>query len=218
MRCLNRFTIVCAVFLSCQAMPVMAETTVYYRAGNWNAFTTRGDQGSPACGIFSTDPSDGRGLSLRFDIGGEDTTFTATKPAWQIPAGTAVRVVMQVGLETPWIEQARGHDHGIAWTLDRAAIQTFDKQFRRAGSMTLTFPDGNERPWTISLSGSTAISNAFGRCITDLTRQTETAAPSAAGSAATQPFGAAPASPTPDATTAPASPAAPLEPQAVPVR
>ena len=210
MRCLIRIAVANAALVLCLGTAALAETTVYYRAGNWNAFTTRVDQGTPACGIFSTDPSDGRGLSLRFDIGGENTTFTATKPAWQIPAGTPLRVVIQVGLETPWTDQAQGHDHGMAWTLDRAAIQTFDKQFRRAGSMTLTFPDGNERPWTISLAGSTAISNAFGRCIPDLTRQTETAAPPAGQPAATQPFGAAPTGATPTGTTPLEQPGAPV--------
>ena len=56
------------------------------------------------------------------------------------------------------------------------AMQTFDAQFRRAGSMTVSFPSGNEPPWTIGLNGSTAISNAFGRCVTDLTPRTARAA------------------------------------------
>jgi len=70
--------------------------------------------------------------------------------------------------------------------------QIFDRQFRAAQSMTVTFPDGNELPWTISLDGSTAISNAFGRCITDLTRQLQSGQPPPAVTpvqpSATQPF------------------------------
>jgi hypothetical protein len=68
--------------------------------------------------------------------------------------------------------------------------------------MTLTFPDGNEPPWTVSLAGSTAISDAFGRCVRDLTRQVQAAqsqqpngAPNGAPGA-TQPF-SAPSSPPP---------------------
>ncbi len=52
--------------------------------------------------------------------------------------------------------------------------------------MTLTFPDGNEPPWTISLTGSTAISDTFGRCITDLTRQVQARRRSSSGAAAPQ--------------------------------
>jgi hypothetical protein len=42
-------------------------------------------------------------------------------------------------------------------------MQAFDRQFRAAASMTVTFPEGNEPPWTLSLAGSTAISDTFAR-------------------------------------------------------
>ena len=54
-------------------------------------------------------------------------------------------------------------------------MQTFDAQFRRASSMTVTFPAGRERPWVLSLAGSTAASNAMGRCVTDLTQRAASA-------------------------------------------
>ena len=73
---------------------------------------------------------------------------------------------MQIGLDAPWNMQGTGNGQVVEWSLDRAAMQTFDAQFRRAGSMTVSFPTGNEPPWTIGLNGSTAISNAFGRCVT----------------------------------------------------
>jgi hypothetical protein len=93
--------------------------------------------------------------------------------------------------------------------MDRGAIRTFDAQFRGASSMTVTFPSGNEHPWLISLAGSTAASNAMGRCVTDLTQRAATtqqpAAPATADQGATQPFGSSPA---PGAAPAPAAPAA----------
>ncbi|MDR3535358.1 MAG: hypothetical protein P4L71_02540 [Acetobacteraceae bacterium] len=174
-----------------------ADLVTYYHAGAWDAFSGRGDDGRLVCGIGNTNPADGRRLMLRFTIGGEDVTFSATKPAWTIPANTPAPVVMQVGLDTPWTQQATGNAQMMSWTLDRTAIQAFDAQFRRASSMTLTFPDGNEPPWTVPLTGSTAISNAFGRCITDLTQRTRAtggAPPSAAPSQGpTQPFATPPA-------------------------
>ena len=80
-------------------------------------------------------------------------------------------VVLQVGLETPWTLQGVGNGQTVEWAFDPTTMQTFDAQFRRASSMTMTFPAGNEPPWTIGLNGSTAISNAFGRCVTDLTQR-----------------------------------------------
>ena len=98
--------------------------------------------------------------------------------------------------------QGTGNGQMVEWTLDSAAMQTFDAQFRRAGSMTVSFPNGNEPPWTIGLNGSTAISNAFGRCVTDLTQRTQRAAAGRGGSREpTQPFGQAPTQPvTPEPT------------------
>ena len=43
---------------------------------------------------------------------------------------------MQIGLDAPWNMQGIGNGQEVEWTLDSAAMQTFDAQFRRAGSMT----------------------------------------------------------------------------------
>ena len=143
--------------------------SVYYHTGSWDAFSGPGADGKPVCGIGSTNPVDNRSFSLRFAIGGDSVTFQAKKPNWNIPAGTQLPVVVQIGLDTPWNLQGTGNGQVVEWSLDRTAMQTFDAQFRRAGSMTVSFPSGNEPPWTVGLNGSTAISNAFGRCVTDLT-------------------------------------------------
>lgn len=179
----------------------LAQMQTYYHVGAWDAFSGRSDTGGAVCGIGNTNPTDNRRLSIRFDIGGADTTFSAGKPDWSIPANTRVTVVLQVGLNTPWTMQAVGHDHSIDWTLDSNAMQTFDQQFRGASSMTLTFPDGNEPPWSLSLAGSAAISATFGRCVRDLTQQVQAAQsqgnqpPAAPPQGATQPFGASAPSP-----------------------
>ena len=171
-----------------------AELQTYYRAGAWHASSGKNDQGGPVCGIGTTNATDNRDLSVQFEIGGSDTVFSANKPGWSIPPDTRVTVVMQIGLNTPSIVQATGHDHAIDWTLDANTMQTFDRQFRTASSMTVTFPDGSEPPWALALTGSSAISDTFGRCIRDLTRQMQTARPPAndspAPKGATQPFGA----------------------------
>ena len=169
--------------------------SVYYHAGSWDAFSGPGTDGKPVCGIGSTNPVDNRSFSLRFTIGGDSVMFQAKKPSWNIPAGTQLPVVVQIGLDTPWNMQGIGNGQVVEWTLDRAAMQTFDAQFRRAGSMTVSFPSGNEPPWTVGLNGSTAISNAFGRCVTDLTRRAAAQQPgaSAVGSDAALRPGAEPA-------------------------
>jgi hypothetical protein len=195
-----------------------AQFRTYYHVGNWDAFSGQGTDGKWVCGVGTTNPTDNRSFSIRFIIDGDSVLFEAKKPTWSIPANTQLPVVMQVGLNTPWNMQAGGDGQTIQWTMDRGTMQTFDQQFRAASSMTLSFPTGNEPPWTVSLGGSTAISNAFGRCVTDLTTRYGAApsAPAPAPSAPTQPFGqsstqpGAPA-PAPDGTqpTQPTQPGAP---------
>jgi hypothetical protein len=175
-----------------------AENTIYFHTDAWDAFSGRTEEGRSFCGIGHTNPADGRVFSLRFEVGTEDVVFRVVKPSWVIPAETKMKVILQIGPEPPWTEQAEGNEHTVQWTMDRMAIQTFDAQFRRGLSMTLSFPDGNEPRWTIPLAGSTAISNVFGRCITDLNRREGIAGPAPGGP--TQPFGggrggATPASP-----------------------
>ncbi len=169
----------------------LAQVKTYHHAGAWDAFSGRDDKKGAVCGISATMAPDNRRLAVSFDIGGSDTTFSASKPDWAIPENTRVTVVMQVGLTAPRIAQGVGHEHAIVWTLPPAGMQTFDKDFRLSPSMTLTFPEGSEAPWTVSLAGSTAISDTFGRCIRDLTRQVQTIQPPAGApgqSGATQPF------------------------------
>ena len=214
----------------CLATPALAELTVYSRAGGWDVFKGTGTDGRQTCGIGSTNPADGRAFSLRFSPGDDGIIFVADKPNWDIPEGTPVPVVMQIGLERPWTEQAVGHVDRVEWSMERAVVPTFDAQFRRAASMTVTFPAGSERPWIISLNGSTTASNAMGRCVTAMTQNAAAvAAPAPATQGPTQPYGAAPASPAPatpqesappsdtspvgPAQTAPTQPAAPTQPQ-----
>jgi hypothetical protein len=189
-----------ALFLGALAGPAVAEMSVYYRVGGWDAFSGPNDTGQPVCGIGNTNPIDGRSFSMRFQIGGDTVTLEAKKPNWNIPGGTPLPVVIQIGLDTPWSFQGVGNGQTVEWMIDRTAMQTFDAQFRRASSMTMTFPTGSEPPWAIGLNGSTAISNAFGRCVSDMAQRQSTATQSQAttppaNQAPTQPFGesAAPA-------------------------
>ena len=193
----------------------LAQVKTYYHAGAWDAFSGRDDKEGAVCGISTSILPDNRRLAISFDIGGSNTTFSASKPDWSIPENTRVTVVIQAGLNAPRIAQGTGHEHVIAWTLPPAGMQTFDRDFRQSPSMTVTFPEGSEAPWTVSLAGSTVISDTFGRCIRDLTRQVQTIQAPAGNQAppnATQPFssalpGSAPtpsSSPAPDPTPAPA--------------
>ncbi len=89
------------VALAIAAAPAtaLAQMQTYYHAGAWDAFSGRGETGGPVCGVGTTNTTDSRRFSLRFDIGGTTTTLSASKPDWAIPPDTHVTVVMQVGLK-----------------------------------------------------------------------------------------------------------------------
>ena len=176
------------------AAPAQADVAVYYHAGGWDAFDGQNEQGQPFCGVGTRNPADGRTFSVRFELGGNDVIFIASKTGWNIPDHTDIPVVMQVGLERPWPEQATGSGERVQWTMDRTDYARFDAEFRGASSMTVTFPSGNERPWIIALTGSSAVSTAMGRCITGMARRAATAPAPNNGpppQSTTQPFSAA---------------------------
>ncbi len=206
-----------AISMASMGAPVaaLAQLQTYYHAGAWEAFSGRNDKGGPVCGISNTNPADNRRVTIRFDIGGTDTIISASKPNWSIPDNAHVTVVMQVGLNTPWTEQGGGHGNAIDWPIDPSNIRAFYQQFRGASSMTLTFPDGNEPPWTVPLTGSSAITDTIDRCVRDLTRQVQAGqvsgggtAPPASPSAPTQPFSPNASAPPPGAPQPDASPPA----------
>jgi len=166
--------ILASILTGLSVVSAMAEVSVYFHTGSWDAFTGSATNGKLVCGVGSTNPSDNRSISMRFEIGGDVVQFQAKKPTWNIPPNTPIAVVLQIGLESPWNMQGMGNGQMVEWTLERMSMPIFDAQFRRSGSMTVTFPSGNEPPWTVGLNGSTAISNAFGRCVADLTRRSQT--------------------------------------------
>jgi hypothetical protein len=162
-----------------------AAVTTYYHAGSWHAFSGTDAENQIVCGIGTENSADGRSLDLTFVIGGDALFFQASKPNWSIPDGTQVPVTMQIGSGQPWNEQATGHGTSLAWSMTRDDTSAFRQAFRQAETMTLSFPSGNEPPWTVSLRGSTGADNTFARCIRDLTQRQQAQQPAAP----TQPFG-----------------------------
>jgi hypothetical protein len=213
---------IAAGFATCLSLaaPACAAINVYDHAGAWDAFDGQAKDGKPLCGVGSENPADGRSFSISKEIGATDTTVLARRPTWKIPPGTRMPVVVQLGLQRPWVAQATGRGNTVEWTMDAAAAGAFDAQFRNAPSMTVTFPSGNEKPWIIELNGSTAVSNAMRRCVVDLARQAPAPLPPAASAAPaqppTQPFGAGPTISGGDATTGQTGTAAPAGPPASP--
>lgn len=191
------------------ATPGRADPTVYYHAGAWHAFTDKDAAGRAICGIGTDKPADGRTLLLTYTVGGSDLTIAADKSTWNIPDGTALQISLQVDQNPPAPAQAAGHGTSVGWVVPAASIRAFDTQFRNGGVMTITFPSGNEAPWTLSLAGSSAASATLWRCVQDLSDRAHITSPVSNMPPPTQPFGQAPTQPyTPAAPTPTQTPAA----------
>ena len=181
--------------------PAAAALTTYYHAGSWHVFSGTDSANRLVCGLGTENTQDGRGLTITArigapgQIGAQGLTFAAKKPTWTIPDGTTVPVILHIGRQTAWSFQATGKATALTWSLGPGQAAAFGPRFRHGTAMALSFPAGNEPPWTISLAGSNAADRTFARCITDLTRRMQ--APQAAAPAGpTQPYGAPATQPT----------------------
>jgi hypothetical protein len=177
------------------AAPTLADPTVYYHVGSWHAFTDKDAQGTAVCGIGTQNPADGRKLSLTYTVGGTDLTLQADKPSWNIPEGTSLEVDMQIDQDQSWQAQGVGHGTNVQWVIGAASIREFDTEFRNGGALTITFPSGNEQPWTLALNGSTMASATLWRCVQDLSDRAHVTSMGPNAPASTEPYGQAPTQP-----------------------
>jgi hypothetical protein len=177
------------------AAPALADPTVYYHVGSWHAFTDKDAQGTAVCGIGTQNPADGRKLSLTYTVGGTDLTLQADKPNWNIPEGTSLEVDMQIDQDQSWQAQGVGHGTNVQWVIGAASIREFDTEFRNGGALTVTFPSGNEQPWTLALNGSTMASATLWRCVQDLGDRAHVTSMGPNAPASSQPYGQAPTQP-----------------------
>src|SRR5215831_7285370 len=109
MRRTPRALLMAAIVTTLSGVPAMAEVSVYYHTGSWDAFTGTAADGKLVCGVGNTDPVDNRSISIRFAIGGDVVQFQTKKPTWNIPPNTPISVVLQIGLESPWNMQGVGN-------------------------------------------------------------------------------------------------------------
>ncbi len=177
------------------AAPGLAAPVVYYHGGSWHAFTDQDASGGQVCGIGTSNPADGRNLTMTYTIGGGDLTVRAIKPNWNIPDGTMLGANMQLDRNQPWEAQASGHGDVVEWVISAAMLRNFDTEFRTGTRMIVSFPTGNEPPWSVSLNGSTPASATLWRCVQDLSAKAHVTTPASTAPASTQPFGQGPTQP-----------------------
>ncbi|MCO6415411.1 hypothetical protein JYK14_04365 [Siccirubricoccus sp. KC 17139] len=159
-----------ALGLGCLAGGAAAETRTIGVFGAWEAFGGATNDGRPVCGV-STSWQDGRYFGIKYWQGQPHFTVQLIKPSWQIPAGTRVPVALQFDQLGPWTANATGNPATataggfVEFTVPFNRLENFLREFRYANAAAVTFRQGSEPMWRLSLSGSNAASQAMADCV-----------------------------------------------------
>ncbi|MBB3896682.1 hypothetical protein [Roseococcus suduntuyensis] len=164
-----------------QAQP-RTQTTPLGRYGAWTVYAMVTPAGRDVCGMVASG-AEGRRLHIQHVRNTNFILFQAHKASWTIPQGTRMQINMRIDQGAGWTApQATGQGRSAHWTL-RSGLSRFEAEFRNGSRLTLTFPQGNEPEWSVSLNGS---SEAMARLVTCMRSH---------GNEPTQPFGGAPTPP-----------------------
>lgn len=155
------------------------QTTPLGRYGAWSVYSMVTPAGRNVCGMVAQG-SEGRRLHVQHVRGSNFILFQAFKASWRIPQGTRMAISMRIDEGAAWAApQATGQRNSMQWTM-RSGIPRFEREFRNGSRLILTFPDGSEPDWAVSLNGS---SEAMGRLVTCMRSH---------GAEPSQPFGGTP--------------------------
>lgn len=168
-----------------------APTSELGRFGVWTVTREPGIEQPQVC-VLRSGGSGGRGVTLRaFDRDGP-LFFELAKEGWEIPPRTRLRVELRFDGGQAWRFTAEGEGRRVFWATSES-LPRFVRGWTGAARMALTFPEGDEPGWDVSMAGSAAAMTRFAECLEGL----RPARP-------TQPFGR-PAEPEPARPTQPFS-------------
>jgi hypothetical protein len=168
-----------------------AQTSELGRFGVWTVTREPGIEQPQLC-VLRSGGSGGRGVTLRaFDRDGP-LFFELAKEGWEIPARTRLRVELRFDGGPAWRFAAEGEGRRVFWATSDS-LPRFVRAWSGAARMGLSFPEGDEPAWDVSMAGSAAAMTRFAECLEGL----RPARP-------TQPFGR-PAEPEPARPTQPFS-------------
>ena len=122
---------------------------------------------------------------------GVDLFIQAFKSNWQIPKGAEMPVTLQFDGDPPLTADAVGGTAGngfVDFNVDSSFTVKFLARFALADTLTLSFPQGNERPWTLNMIGSSEAVASFAACVARLPKATQPYATQPSAPQATQPY------------------------------
>jgi hypothetical protein len=120
-----------------------AHTTTLIRAGGWEAFGGRSDDGKKVCGI-STEGG-GRWLGFKYFEGQSYVTIQLSKDTWTVDDGAVVQVVMQFDDETPWSAEAtafhmKDRDAALVSAVGYKEVTKWISELAKSDTLYVRFP------------------------------------------------------------------------------
>ena len=149
------------------ASSVSAETRTLLRSGTWETFGGTTSKGNPICGMSAEVNT--RYFGIKRIAGDEIVTIQLGTPQWKLERGEKKQVRLIFDSNSPWNAPGTGMhfddgDPGLEFTINQGEVANFMREFRMSGQLVVQFPDANFADWKLSLSGSSAVSDAFQQC------------------------------------------------------
>ena len=143
-----------------------AQTSELGRFGVWTVTREPGIEQPQVC-VLRSGGSGGRGVTLRaFDRDGP-LLFELAKESWAIPARTRLRVDLRFDGGAGWRFVAEGEGRRVFWATSDS-LPRFMRAWSGASRMVLSFPQGDEPGWEVSMTGSAAAMARFAECLEGL--------------------------------------------------
>lgn len=150
------------------AAPAQAEVSTLARAGSWQAFGGRSDDGKPLCGMSTR----GKGMWFGVKYFKNDKGFTIqlSSDDWKLNNGAKIKTTMRFDRESPWTATATGFhmsdgDAALEFEVPIDKLRLWLSEFRAANTLIIGFPNDKVQDWRVDLSGTTAVSNTMVACM-----------------------------------------------------
>jgi hypothetical protein len=170
---MGRSGIVTALALTAMAIVngASADTKTLARAGSWEAFGGTTSTGRGVCGISAE--AEKRYFGVKFFAGNDTFTIQLGTPAWTVANSEQVGITMRLDANPIWRATAAGFhfddgDAGLQFTINRAELDNFSREFRDSSQLRLQFQEDRFPQWIMGLEGTMAVNSAFQTCLSGL--------------------------------------------------
>ncbi|WP_020178386.1 hypothetical protein [Methylopila sp. M107] len=175
------------------ASPGQALVKTIVARGDWTLAAGVDEGGTQVCSAATTGTQ--IYMAVKIYANSPKITVHIAKTNWRIPSGSQTRVFMHFDQRSPWsgVAYATKHASLLETTIPLSSIKSFVGQFAGAHELVVAFPDGNERPWQISMRGSRYIMGRLADCVSLMAASQRPTQPFAPNAGPTQPFSNGPA-------------------------